>query len=631
VRNFFAILILSFLYLPAHSNIDSLILVTKTKKDTNAVMAGYELGLELYTRDLDSASYFLENAVQLSEQINYSYGTVLIYKTLGGLVSNGGRYEEGLQWLEKGIKLVDSLNLPSNYKVDLLTNIGVAHYRKGLLGKAIETYIVAVDICRLNGLDKHRSRLLNNLGIFYRSLKRYEEAIGIYKQAFDLRAENGDSLGMANILFNMAASHSKLFEHKKAITALNKAEAIYKENGQEDDAIHCLIAKAVAYYELKDSEQAYKLYKEALSFPYDELEIPFNYDLYSGIAKVSLERGEITNAKKYLDKIADAIVESNFAQQQMEFHEISSSLFTRTGEYKKALESRIALEAIQEEIAKDEKSSFRQEMETKYLTSEKEYQIDLLNTKNELTETKLRASRNRNISLGIGLLAIAGFALWLIKLYRKTRKQKEVISVAIREKDMLLKEIHHRVKNNLQVISSLLRIQSRYVKDENAVSALNEGQNRVQSMALIHENLYGDENTTGVDMRKYIPSLADNIFRSYNIEGDHIKIEYEIDELKLDEATVIPIGLVLNELISNALKYAFTDIVDGLLKISLHEKEDTLRLKVEDNGIGMDEKVVTGFGTKLIQSFTNKLDGEMNIKSDNGAVVEIVIKNYQAA
>jgi two-component sensor histidine kinase len=151
-------------------------------------------------------------------------------------------------------------------------------------------------------------------------------------------------------------------------------------------------------------------------------------------------------------------------------------------------------------------------------------------------------------------------------------------------------------------------------------------------MALIHQNLYREDNITGVNMKNYIPLLADNIFNSYNIKGDQVKIEYDIDDLQLDVATVIPIGLVLNELISNALKYAFPEDRKGLLKVSLLNKKNSLLLSVSDNGIGISSEAErAGFGTKLIQSFTRKLEGELHISSENGTNVEILIKNYKVA
>ena len=225
--------------------------------------------------------------------------------------------------------------------------------------------------------------------------------------------------------------------------------------------------------------------------------------------------------------------------------------------------------------------------------------------------------------------------LYILRLRQKNdqvQKTNKRLLEAVEEKDQLLREIHHRVKNNLQVISSLLSLQTKYVKDKHAISALNEGQNRVESMVLIHQNLYRQDDISGVSMKDYIPRLANSIFDSYNIQGDEIKIEYELDDITLDVATVIPIGLVLNELISNALKYAFPDRKRGMLNVSLSINCNNLILSVSDNGIGLNQaEYVKGFGSKLIAAFARKLEGDLKINGEDGTCVEILIKNFKCA
>jgi two-component sensor histidine kinase len=195
-----------------------------------------------------------------------------------------------------------------------------------------------------------------------------------------------------------------------------------------------------------------------------------------------------------------------------------------------------------------------------------------------------------------------------------------------------LKEIHHRVKNNLQVISSLLNLQSKNISDEKALQALNEGKNRVRSMALIHQNLYRDDNLMGVDVQQYIEKLIESLFTSYNIQINKIALQTNIDKIELDVDTVIPLGLILNELISNALKYAFENTEKGILQIDLQLVDKKLLLRVKDNGKGLDkEKLVTSqsMGYKLIQSFLQKLQATMNIEVDNGTCIELFITKYK--
>ena len=137
------------------------------------------------------------------------------------------------------------------------------------------------------------------------------------------------------------------------------------------------------------------------------------------------------------------------------------------------------------------------------------------------------------------------------------------------EREVLLKEIHHRVKNNLQIISSLLNLQARFIKDKSAVDAVQEGRNRVKSMALIHQKLYQQDNIQGINMPEYIENLSRALLTSYKIKGDRITVDRKVDAIYLDIDTAIPLGLIINELLTNSLKYAFPENEKGELKISL--------------------------------------------------------------
>jgi len=152
-------------------------------------------------------------------------------------------------------------------------------------------------------------------------------------------------------------------------------------------------------------------------------------------------------------------------------------------------------------------------------------------------------------------------------------------------------------------------------------------------MSLIHQNLYQKENLTGIKMKEYLENLCHNLFSTYSISNDRIHLETQIQDLNLDVDSVVPIGLIINELITNALKYAFPDNASGKISIKLEEKNNQLLLMVEDDGVGIksldDMKSTNSFGHRLINSFSRKLDAEVNISSENGTKVEIKISDYE--
>lgn len=212
------------------------------------------------------------------------------------------------------------------------------------------------------------------------------------------------------------------------------------------------------------------------------------------------------------------------------------------------------------------------------------------------------------------------------------RQSEAKIRRSLEEKETLLKEIHHRVKNNLQIISSLLRMQSRRPLDETTLVLFQESQNRVQSMALIHEHLYQASNLSQIDFGDYIRSLTDNLFRSYGVSQRFIKLDIETNALKFCLDIAIPCGLIINELVSNSLKYAFSnqqhDKVNGKIIIYLQQDNDNaFKLTVGDNGIGIHENVDwqsnNSLGLRIVHNLTRQLKGKISLERDSGAVFHI--------
>ncbi len=208
------------------------------------------------------------------------------------------------------------------------------------------------------------------------------------------------------------------------------------------------------------------------------------------------------------------------------------------------------------------------------------------------------------------------------------------------ENELLLKEIHHRVKNNLEVVSSLLQLQTAQIDDPSVQAAMLASQNRVQSMGIIHQKLYQGEHLAAIEMRDYFINLSESILDSFNAEG-RVKVECDMPKLILDVDTAISIGLITNELITNSLKYAFENEDSGTIKISLNEQntvdegnpdsfgKGSLLLKISDNGIGkpMQGKAKgTGFGTQLINLLTKQLDGQLTYEINNGTIVSLAFK-----
>ena len=207
---------------------------------------------------------------------------------------------------------------------------------------------------------------------------------------------------------------------------------------------------------------------------------------------------------------------------------------------------------------------------------------------------------------------------------------EERIKASLKEKEVLLKEIHHRVKNNMQIISSMLGLQSAYVQDKKYNEMLQDSQNRIRSMALIHEKLYQSDNMAYVNFSEYVNSLITYLYSSYSINKDNIKIKVNLEKLSFNIDTAIPLGLIINELVSNSFKHAFPDNRTGEIMVDISRIDDTqYRLIISDNGIGFIQKssYTNSLGLNLVYALTEQIDGKLDINTNNGSTF-IITYNY---
>jgi two-component sensor histidine kinase/methyl-accepting chemotaxis protein len=228
-------------------------------------------------------------------------------------------------------------------------------------------------------------------------------------------------------------------------------------------------------------------------------------------------------------------------------------------------------------------------------------------------------------------------AVYQAQLQAKIKEHSQSLQNSLSEKEVLLKEIHHRVKNNLQVISSLLYLNSKKITDKNALYMFKESQNRVKSIALVHERLYQSKNLGRIDFKDYVQKLITDLFRSYAVNQSMIELDLDIKDISISIDLAVPCGLIINELISNSLKYAFPNYEDenkkGLIKINFNKNgNEELILKVSDNGIGItqseiEEKKKNSLGLQLIETLVTQLEGSLEIDSNSGTSFIIKFKD----
>jgi len=213
----------------------------------------------------------------------------------------------------------------------------------------------------------------------------------------------------------------------------------------------------------------------------------------------------------------------------------------------------------------------------------------------------------------------------------KRKQSEEKIKASLKEKETLLHEIHHRVKNNMQIISSLLKLQSNNIEDNQTKDVLKEAQSRVYAMSAVHEMLHGSENLSKIDLKSYLSKITTAIFHTYSVKPDKVKLNYDVENISISINLASPIGLIINELISNSLKYAFPEDRKGEITVSMKKLNQELHLTVIDDGVGippnLDWKNSNTLGLKLVRTLVeNQLDGSIQMESTNGTKFVIKFK-----
>lgn len=218
-------------------------------------------------------------------------------------------------------------------------------------------------------------------------------------------------------------------------------------------------------------------------------------------------------------------------------------------------------------------------------------------------------------------------------LEQRVEQRTAQLTTSLEDKVILLREVHHRVKNNLQIIISLLNLQSRYIEDEKTQQVIRESQNRVKAMALVHEKLYQSTDIAKIDLDSYIRYLGNSLFQFYGMTGKGIVFNTRIQDINVDLNTTIPVGLIVNELISNSLKHAFPDGRKGEISIVIQRQNALLTIEYKDNGIGIpqdfDWRNAESLGLRLVIMLVEQQDGTIELDLSSGTAFTIVVKEKE--
>lgn len=532
-----------------------------------------------------------------------------------------------------------------HYTYDLLT---ATSWFRGSLNKAQLYAIETIKHMQLTGDTASASVFYNRMAGIYRELGQHEKSVIWYRKALE-HMQARKLMSRYTVCGHLARSLISMGKAKEALDLLlstAKKDPPATMMDKED------LARALGncFSALQQYALAEKYYQEMMG--YEEKQTGgtnhYSLDAYYTIGKFYTERQQYKRAGYYLQKALSLSPGKKSAASKMK--DIHLALFkvdSAAGNYLSAVQHLRKYNTIKDSLYNETNSREIAELQIQYETARKEQDIKLLQNESQLEHNRLQQARlARNVTFAgiIMLLAIVGLLYNRYRLKQRSNRwleeqQKEINGKnhsleellqekdrLLEEKEWLLKEIHHRVKNNLQIVMSLLNTQSAYIENDAALVVIRENQHRVYAMSLIHQKLYQSENVALIDIPVYISELVDYLRNSFDTR--HIRFELDIAPIKLDVAQTVPMGLILNEAVTNAIKYAFPGNRSGIIAVTLRRNGNyNLVLTITDNGVGLpaalDISQANSLGMSLMQGLSKQLGGSFHIKDEQGLAITV--------
>lgn len=497
-------------------------------------------------------------------------------------------------------------------------NMGYAYFNKGDLPNALKSHKEALDLWKKINDHKGIGQSLNNLGVVYRQLEEYNKALKFFTESLESFKKVGDKKTMAFTYNNLGGIYKMLEKDDQALECYNHALDLRKKIKDQRGVATTLNNIGALYKKQGNLDTALYFFTESLN-------LIEKVGDQMGIAHASCNIGEIAFARdnlplamqmgqraltigKSLGALPNIVQASGLLQR----------VYEKSGNWKDAYRMQSlnveTMVKMQSEDAK--KAALLLEMQYEF---EKQEEINHLNheKKMAISQKQKQIQRVTIYFISFCLFIVAVFSFIVFKRFTLMREQKEIIEKQNNERKIMLQEIHHRVKNNFQIISSMLKLQT--YKDDNPQiqTAFREAINRIHTMATVHEIIYKQDALDAVEARSYLENLVSHLRRTFENQKVIIDVESSNENLRIEQT--IPLGIIVNELITNSFKHAFNDQdLHPKISIQLHKTGDIFTLEYKDNGVGFDPiKNKDSFGLELIETLVEQISGKMEFVSDS--------------
>lgn len=603
------------------ASLDSLAAVVKAlPNDTAKIRKLDDLANQYGAFDLQKSIEVHRLAYTVAKQLKSEKWQPKLEMAIGRTNANLSQPDSALHWFRLAQKGFEG-NGDRKGLASLFTKFRWVHNFLGEYEKALDYAFKGLAIYEELNDEPGKAIAYSYIGEILYSQQKYQESADYAQKGYDIQKRLGLKDDLAYSCQNLGDAWLQISDYDKALAFQNEGLALRRELKNDVDIALSLNSRGNVLKFMKRYPEALADYQEGLRLARQTNFQPLISTCVSNTGHVYSLLKKYREALPYHLETRQRLSESGEMFDVPENYRLLAEAYGGIGKYDSAYHFQKLHSEIKDSLLTEETSARMSELQTKYETAQREAKI-------AMQDEKLREQRIViwAVAAVLAVALVAGALLW--RLSKQLRKRNE-------EKEFLIKEIHHRVKNNLQVLSSLLHLQSRHIKDETALDAVREGQNRVEAMGLIHQKLYMGNNLAAVEMRDYLHNLGDTLLDSFGLDNDRVKIIYHLQPMHLDVDTAIPLGLIINELVTNSLKYAFPDDRQGIVEISLWKNEiGQLCLKVSDNGVGKSGapqlKGSTSFGSSLVEILSKKLKGKLEVLKGEGYATLIKFENYKS-
>jgi len=478
---------------------------------------------------------------------------------------------------------------------------------------------------------KVESEIYLNQSNVYAMIKDTANELQTINKALAIALADNDSAMMGDAYNELGIYYSKLGNTKLAIQNLQTSIDISAAINKNERALETYVNMAIVFKNSRQFDKAKQAYNRSLVMADSTHDSYIKAVIIDNMANLEFEMGDYATCEKHALQSIGMSYQVQEKSIRTDLYALLEKLYEKEKRYPEAIQYFSKLADLKDSLLNEEKLAQIGEMDKKFQTALKDKQITT-------QQAQINNQRKLNLILGGGGVAIAIIAGLIYGNQRRTAKlnnlisaQRDALSRQSETLSVMMKELHHRVKNNLQIVASLLNLQSQKLTDDGAIIAVQESKQRVQAMSLIHQRLYKTDDITRINMREYINELADFLAISYGYNPDNFSLRIDVEEEWADIDRALPLGLILNELVTNAFKYAFIDIERPELYIGFkHDDNNNINLVVKDNGKGIDPALWNtnqsgSFGRQLVKALTGQLRAKEKLDVNNGTRFTFVI------